>query len=121
MIRIPQQDPIRMVDNISVLSQENAVATLRFTADKYVSGEAALIEHAAQSCAALLGERTGEGRKGYLGEVKSFLFHALPVPDDELRTEITILAEFEGTFLVSARICRGEELLAEGQLKLFVG
>jgi len=110
-----------MVDTIRLLSDESAEATLRLTADKYIAGEAALIEHAAQSCAAMLGERFHESRIGYLGEIKGFRFYELAQPGDLLLTRIDILAELDHMFLVSARTTRGTQVLAEGKMKLFVG
>lgn len=117
---IPQRDPIVMVDDVVVTDSDHASTTLRLTDDKYISGEAALVEYAAQSCAALIGYRSQSADIGYIGEVRNFEILRIPVAGELLHCELEIIAEMGGITLVQVSIRSEEECIAQGRLKLFI-
>lgn len=117
---IPQKDPITMVDDVVLADNTHATTTLLLTADKYLSGEAALVEFAAQSSAALIGYNSQRADIGYIGEVRNFSIHRLPLSGEALKCDLEIIAEMAGVTLVQAYIYAGDEALADGRLKLFI-
>lgn len=117
---IPQRDPIAMVDDIVVRDNDHASTSLRLTEDQYLSGEAALVEFAAQSCAALMGYRSGHADIGYIGEVRHFEVLRTGQAAEVLHGELEVIAEMAGVTLVQVQICVGDECLAHGRLKLFI-
>lgn len=117
---IPQRDPIMMVDDVVVVDSNHASTTLLLTDDQYLAGEAALVEFAAQSCAALMGCRSGNADLGYIGEVRNMVIHRTPATGERLRCELEVLAEMGGITLVEVAISSDGEPLAQGRLKLFI-
>lgn len=117
---IPQRDPIMMVDDVVAHDNDHASTTLRFTDDKYICGEAALVEFAAQSCAALIGCRSNNADLGYIGEVRNFEIVRIPVVDELLHCDLEVIAEMDGITLVETAISSNEECIAHGRLKLFI-
>lgn len=87
--------------------------------------EPGLIEHAAQSAAALAGLGRflgGEAPEiGVLAEVKKFTFNRLPAVGEALRTHLSVLGSASGTTLVQAAIRSGSDEVAGGLLKIHIG
>lgn len=117
---IPQRDPIMMVDDVVAYDCDHACTTLLLTDDKYLSGEAALVEYAAQSCAALMGCRSGKADVGYIGEVRNFEIHRIPVSGERLHCNLVVVAEMGGITLVEVMVLSSDECIAQGRLKLFI-
>lgn len=117
---IPQRDPIMMVDDVIAHDNNCATTTLRFTDDKYIRGEAALVEFAAQSCAALMGWRSKTTDLGYIGEVRNFEILRIPILGELLHCDLEVIAEMGGIILVETVISSDEECIAHGRLKLFI-
>lgn len=117
---IPQRDPIVMVDDVVLTDNDHASTTLLLTEDKYVSRESALVEFAAQSCAALIGCRSMSADLGYIGEVRNFEVLRIPAAGQLLHCELEVIAEMGGITLVQADIQSEGERMAQGRLKLFI-
>lgn len=117
---IPQRDPIAMVDDVVAHDNDHASTTLLLTDDKYISGEAAMVEYAAQSCAALIGCRSRNADLGYIGEVRNFVIDRLPSSGEVLHCDLEVIAEMGGITLVETAIHVADEHIAHGRLKLFI-
>ena len=126
---IPQRRPIIMIDGVKIVSETSAIASLTIHSDNWFIHhnrllEAGLVEHAAQSAAALLGARnyhTGKPAQiGYIGEIKNFEVKTLPVLGDKLITYIEMLAEVDNISLLEVRSEANGERVCAGQIKVVV-
>jgi len=59
-------------------------------------------------------------KSGFLVGAQDFLFFGQAVAGDTVRMEVTIEAELGEVTVLSAKISRNDQLLAEGKLKVFV-
>ena len=131
---IPQRPPIVMVDAINPLS---ATTTLTIREDNwFVEGgtflEAGLVEHAAQSAAALVGlatqQRGEQPHIGYIGAVQDFVISSLPHVGDTLTTEVHVVAIVDEITLVEItthstvvhKKVNNVKSIATGRLKVFI-
>jgi predicted hotdog family 3-hydroxylacyl-ACP dehydratase len=126
---IPQKPPFVMVDRL-VYSDDNVTRTSfiipsdnvlvidgRFTA-------AGLMENMAQTAAA------GEGNLariedrpidiGFIAAVKDLEVFELPKVGDELTTEVKFETRMLNAAIVTGKVCRGEELIAQCEMKIFI-
>ena len=126
---IPQRPPVVMIDAVTE-SDDHAIGTaMTITNDNiFVRGsyleEAGLIEHIAQTAAALAGYETAiqhlPPKQGYIGEVKNFECHAVPGVGDTIYTWMEVVARMEGVTLVQAKTLLGEQRIAGCQMKIFI-
>ena len=104
---IPQRPPFLMVDRI--LSCDDI-------------SSAGIVENMAQSCAARMGcvkKLHNEPIKlGYIGEIKNLKIYRQPLLDERLTTEVHILMDVFDMTLASVCTKVGEEVIAEGRMKL---
>lgn len=126
---IPQRPPIVMVDSILCADEQGISTALTvqennfFLQDGQLT-EAGIVEHMAQTAAALAGygnlkEQTAP-KVGFIGEVKEFECSALPRLGDKLTTTLTTIAELAGVTLVECHTqCNGERI-AHCQLKIVI-
>lgn len=126
---IPQRPPIVMVDRFYGIDEEGSYTGLTVTADNLFCrnghlDECGIIEHVAQSAAARVGYlHTSKGEPiplGFIGSVNKMDLHARPRTGDELHTTIKVEQEIFDITLVSATVRVQEQLIAEGQLKIFL-
>lgn len=126
---IPQRPPIVMVDRLHNVTDEGAETglTIRATNIFLHNGrlqEPGLIEHIAQSAAAFAGFKGyaagNEPRLGYIGELKKLRFLRLPELGQTLNTTLRVLGEAVGVTLLAAETKVGDEMVAEGQMKIFL-
>ena len=128
---IPQREPIMMVDMFRAEGEDGQAAATGLTvaaANIFVADgclqEPGIVEHVAQSAAALAGYTTfqhGEAPKlGYIGEIKKFKIYALPRVGDTLDTQIRILGSAMGISLLAAVVQADGQTIAEGQMKIFL-
>ena len=126
---IPQRPPIVLVDLLRNVTDSGAETGLTVQENNlFVRDgqfwEPGLIEHIAQSAAAFAGFKgyaAGEKpRLGYIGELKRFIFYARPSVGACLRTMLRVLGEAGGITLLAAETRVNEELVAEGQMKIFL-
>jgi predicted hotdog family 3-hydroxylacyl-ACP dehydratase len=126
---IPQKPPFVMVDKL-LFSDDNITKT-SFTVDAdnvlVINGEfteAGLMENMAQTAAA------GEGNMalieerpidiGYIAAVKNLEITELPKIGDELTTEIKVETRLLNVAIVSGKVWRDEQLLAQCEMKVFI-
>lgn len=126
---IPQRPPMVMVDAFYEGSDTEAVTGLTVRTDNlFCDGrqltEPGMIEHIAQSASALSGYKAFRRRQpapvGFIGEVRKLTLHRLPAAGESLRTTIRILSEIMNVSLLTAETWSGEELLAAGQMKIYI-
>lgn len=126
---IPQRPPMVMIDRV-VRTETNGIVTALtvrndniFLRDNTLE-ESGLIEHMAQTAAALAGVENLRSKTapkvGFIGEVKAFECNALPKVGDTLTTTLTTVAEMAGVTLVEATTCCAEQQIAHGQLKIVI-
>lgn len=128
---IPQREPIMMVDMFTLGEDEQVAAatgltiaaTNIFVQDNHLR-EPGIIEHVAQSAAALAGYTTFQQglppQLGYIGEIKKFHIHCLPCVGDTLHTTLHVLGTAMGITLLAAEVRVADNLVAEGQMKIFL-
>ena len=126
---IPQRNPFVMVDEFEATGNNTAQTALYVRIDNFFAlpdgtmAETGLIEHIAQSAAALVGyqqEDLKEPRIGLIGEVKRFNCLRRPKSGQLIRTDIKFGFSFENVTLVEGHCCIGDEEIANAKLKLFM-
>ena len=126
---IPQRPPIVMIDTIWNVDEQGIMTALTikedniFLYDRHLT-ESGLIENMAQTAAAFAGVRNISEQVapqiGFIGEVKDFICHEFPQIGDTLYTSLTTIADIAGVRLVACKTKKGEQLIAEGQLKIVI-
>jgi 3-hydroxymyristoyl/3-hydroxydecanoyl-(acyl carrier protein) dehydratase len=123
---IPQRPPMMMVDSFYGMEGDEAYCGLTVRDDCVfcIGGfliEPGIIEHSAQSVAAMAGYRNFRDNLppeiGYIGEIKSFSFSRLPRVGEQLHTVVKEDASVLGTTLASVTVFVEEEKIAEGKIK----
>ncbi|MBE6286901.1 MAG: hydroxymyristoyl-ACP dehydratase [Mediterranea massiliensis] len=126
---IPQRAPIVMVDAIYEVDAAGATTGLTITNDNIFCSqgclqEVGLIEHIAQSAAALAGyEPFKQGlppKPGFIGEIKKCKLHRLPYTGETLHTRLEVKGEAAGVTLIAAQTCTTQGLVATCQMKIFI-
>ena len=126
---IPQRPPIVMVDLLQNVTESEAETGLLIKEENiFVHNgqlqEPGLIEHIAQSAAAFAGFKGyaagEEPRLGYIGELKRLFLYARPNVGARLTTHLRVLGEAAGITLLAAETKAGDEVVAEGQMKIFL-
>jgi predicted hotdog family 3-hydroxylacyl-ACP dehydratase len=83
-----------------------------------------LLENIAQTAAASAGYvalNSGHPvKEGYIAAVRNFEVFSLPDVGDTLTTEVTILDSMAGMNIISGKIIRGTELLAQAELRIML-
>lgn len=124
---IPQRPPFLMVDRILSCNDTDAVTELLVRQDNIMLDDnklssAGIVENMAQSCAARMGcvkKLHNEPIKlGYIGEIKNLKIYRQPLLDECLTTEVHILMDLLDMTLASVCTKVGEEVIAEGRMKL---
>ena len=126
---IPQRNPMLMVDEFEATAGNMAQTALHVRADNLFMlpdgtlAETGLIEHIAQSAAALAGVQSavdGRPRIGLIGEVKRFECHRRPAAGDVVHTVIEFGFSFGSVTLVEGHCRIDDEEIASAQLKIFM-
>jgi predicted hotdog family 3-hydroxylacyl-ACP dehydratase len=126
---IPQKPPFVMVDELLFSDDSITKTSFKITTDNVfvIDGEfseAGLMENMAQTAAAgsgnmaLIEERPVA--TGYIGQVKNLQIFALPKVGDELLTETKMEVQVFGAGIVSGRVWRNDELMAQCEMKIFI-
>ncbi len=127
---IPQRPPMVMIDN--VLAQDDILVSTCLTIDTnniFVDNgflsESGIVEHIAQSAAAMTGYNTflhgKEPVLGFIGEVKKCTFYNLPAVGETVQTRLNVIGEAAGVTLLSAVASTIEgKQVAQCQMKIFL-
>jgi predicted hotdog family 3-hydroxylacyl-ACP dehydratase len=127
---IPHRPPIRIVDRLlSYDGLQGVVESVIPFESLYVKDDgsieqAALVELIAQSFAAVKGYADlHEGKpvsKGFLVGVKGFIFHETANSGDRLLVFVSRTGETDEFVLAEGRVMRGEEVLASGNVMVWI-
>ena len=118
-----------MVDQFYGMDETGSYSSLTIDSDNlFVRNgqldECGLIEHIAQSAAARIGYIfKGQNQHiplGYIGSVNKMLIHRQAQVGEQLHTTIKVEQEIFEITLISATVHVNEEIIAEGQLKIFL-
>lgn len=127
---LPQQDPFVMVGRLVGYDAKHTDTETTISPDNlFVEGgelsAEGMIENIAQTCAARIGYvnkyilRKGI-QIGFIGSVRHLKVLRLPLVGETLRTSVNIEQEVFGMTLAVAKVCCGDELLAEGEIKIAI-
>lgn len=122
-----QAPPFRFVDRLDRFDREEVVTSFTVPADGPLVEdgcltEAGLVENMAQSSAARIGYISVyidhvPVRIGYLGQIKNLEINRLPRCGEVLSTTVRLRQDVFGITLVEARVCQGEEMVAQAAVK----
>ncbi len=125
---LPQQEPFVMVDKLTSFDMKTTTTNFTIREDNLFVEEGrldtcALAENIAQTCAARLGYYNKYVLKrgiqvGFIGAIRAFKVYVQPCVGDHLDTTINVLQDIMGITLVDAIVKRGEEVIAEGEMKI---
>ncbi len=127
---VPHKRPMRMVDRVMYADKDASgvvEATIRkdciYMDQQNLFAEEAMVELMAQSFAAVCGSLDsisgGNRGTGYLAGVKQTRIQAPARAGDVLTVEVRPTGRFAGFVIVSSRVSKEGELLAEGELKIW--
>lgn len=126
---IPQRPPMVMVDNLLEVTETSAVTSFAVKIENlFVQNNqlqaTALMENIAQTAAAHAGywarQRNSPPAVGFIGAIKDFRLHRLPVVGETLRTEFQVLSDVMNFSVVKGNISINQEPIAEAELKIFL-
>lgn len=126
---LPHAGPMCCIDRLLRSSKRDACAEVALASGHSLlrGGEldpAGYVELAAQTAGAMQGyDRLIQGLPpafGYLVGVQDFVIHGVARLDDCLHVQVAIDAELGEVTILNASVRRGDELLAEGRLKVYV-
>ena len=126
---IPQRNPMLMVDEFEATAENVALTALHVRSDNLFMlpdgtlAETGLIEHIAQSAAALAGFQSaddGQPHIGLIGAVKHFECHRRPASGDVVHTVIEFGFSFGNATLAHGSCRIDDEEIASADLKIFM-
>jgi predicted hotdog family 3-hydroxylacyl-ACP dehydratase len=127
---IPHRPPMQLIEALEEFDGDSGAISAVVEAGNPLLEEdgaladVALLELLAQSFAALQGYADSfsgqQPRQGFLVGVRKVSFFARPHLGDRLRIHVQATARLEGFAVVEGKVMRGDEMLAEGNLKLWI-
>ena len=126
---IPQKVPIVLVDRLLESDEEKSVSDFEIREDcVFVENGrlvlAGLMENIAQTCALRTGYNAlnigGRVRVGVIGGVKQVTISRFPVVGERLTTIVREVLNMDPAMLFSAEIRVGNEVVASGEMKVFL-
>lgn len=127
---IPHRLPMRLIDRLVAIEGKNGMVEACVGADSPLVGrdglvdEPALIEIMAQSYAALKGyldrREQRSVRQGFLVGIKKFDCYAPARVDELLQISIRTVAEFDDFAVAEGEIRRAGEVIAAGDVKVWI-
>ena len=126
---IPQRPPFVMVDRLTwyddkITRSEFLIKKDNIFVEKGIFSEPGLLENIAQTAAARAGcfsvLENIPAQVGYIGAVKNLAVYALPLVDDLLITEITIVHQIFDVTVIKGKIDCNGRLVAECEMKIFI-
>ena len=126
---IPQKPPFVMVGKLLFTDEVSSRSSFLIQRDHvfvkdHVFQEAGLMENIAQTAALRAGYLAQLENKpvaiGYIGAVSNFEIFELPKAGDEIETEIRVENQIFDVTILSGKVWRQENLLAQCEMKLFI-
>lgn len=118
-----------MVDSFFGVNEKDSFSGLTVNAENifFKNGkliEEGIIEHFAQSAAARIGylflQKNEVVPIGFIGAVSKFTTHSLPKIGDKVQTVVTVIQEVGNITLAGVKSWINDELIAEGELKIYL-
>ena len=122
---MPHRPPMRMLEAVVEASAEHAVGRMVVREDNPFLGKDGLLDRAAfpeimaQCFAAGAGQARG-ARVGYLAAMRHIVMHGDARLGDALDVTSRLVTSLSGVMVIAASIARNGELLAEGELKVYI-
>jgi len=126
---IPQRNPIVMVDKLIEYTENKIIGGLQVSesnifVENNILKEPGLIEHMAQTVALHTGFqfflKNQKAPTGYIGSIKKINIERLPLVNEQITTEVTIIQEFLGVTLVEIVSRCNNEIISKGELKTVI-
>ncbi len=126
---IPQREPIMQVDTLFYKKENEACCGLTILPDNIFCRqgyftEPGLIEHIAQSSAAMSGYdffiNNQPAPLGFIAEIKKMNIYSSPQIGEKLQTKLMIVSKIENMALVKAETYVGDKLVVDCQMKIFI-
>ncbi len=127
---LPQREPFVMVGRLTHYDDVDTVTATKISDENiFVEGgvftPSGVIENIAQTCATRIGYINKYILKkgiqiGFIGAVRNLRIHRLPKAREEITTTISVIEEVFGMTLVSASVKMGDEIIADGEMKIAV-
>lgn len=126
---IPQRPPMVMIDNLTNVSDNQAVSTFFIKKENIFCEngfllEAGVIENIAQTAAAMMGYKNlinnRKNNIGFIGSIKNLKLHFLPVTGSILNTKIEVTAEIFNAMVIYGRNDCNGKIVAECEMKIFL-
>ena len=128
---LPQREPFLFVDRLESYDDRETVTSFTVPAEHLLVEDghltaSGILENMAQSSAARIGYLCKyilhvPVRIGYIGAIRKFRVHRLPVVGETLTTTILFREDVFGITLTDAVVRVGEETIAEASLKTALG
>ena len=127
---VPHRPPMRLVERLTAVDGKNGIIEARVGRDSLLTDadgmleDVALVEMIAQAYATLKGylDRRDQlpVRQGFLVGIKKFVCHASVQADELLQVHIRSVAELDDFAIAEGEIRRGGELIAAGDVKVWI-
>jgi len=126
---IPQKSPFVMVGKLLSTDEVCTRSSFHINGDNVfvkdgLFQEAGLMENIAQTAALRAGYVAQAENKpvavGYIGAVSNFEIFDLPKVDDEIETEITVENQIFDVTILSGKVWKNQNLIAQCEMKLFI-
>lgn len=123
---IPHQAPMQLIDSLDEIGEKIFVSSVKIAPDnQFLSSEgemaeSAYIEMIAQTMAAGNNFREQSKSGGMLAGVKDFLVHGSCRAGDKLKIICTKKIKFDNWSVIYGKVYRENELIAEGELKIWI-
>lgn len=126
---IPQKPPFVLVSTLEEVSEDLCHTTFTFTDDHVLCRDGfltpgGLLENMAQTCAAKMGYECFLANKkipvGFIGDIRDFIFSALPKTGEKIFTEIKIVHRIFDVTMITARVMMDGKVIASCSMKIFV-
>jgi 3-hydroxymyristoyl/3-hydroxydecanoyl-(acyl carrier protein) dehydratase len=126
---LPQKPPMVMVGKLLEAEGRKTVTSLKITKDNIFCSdglfrEPGLIENIAQTAAAGAGYSAVKNREkpkvGFIGGLRGLRIVKLPMPGDEIFTEVTVEHEVFDATVVNGKVFLNDLCIAECELKIFL-
>ncbi len=126
---IPQDYPMIMVDGLLNHTDKYTESTLTITEENVFTNdgqfrEPGIVENIAQTAALRSGYESFLNNKkpdvGFIGSVKNLTIIRFPKVGDQLITKVEVISELMGALVVLGQTRVNDEIIAEGQLNIFI-
>lgn len=126
---IPQKSPMAMVDGLLEQQEDFTISQLKILKENIFCEngfftEAGLIENIAQTAALRNSYETKlekkESKIGYIGSLKRIKIYHLPKINSIIQTKITVLNNLMNVSIVKGEVFCDDELMAEGEMNIFL-